>query len=174
MGDLPIFILGGAIVILSLVVTFSVSPITSALALVALMVALAGIYGLIGAHMVAALQVLVYAGAVMVLFVFSIMLLNMEHEEQEVSIKSPSTWLRIAIGAVVFAAVSYAFCMNEVSPVQPTPGPFTLEYIQSIGGNTQSLSALLFTKYFLQFEIMSLVILVAIVAALVLAKRKVD
>lgn len=174
MGDLPIFLLGGLIVVLSLFVTFAASPITSAFALVGLMVALAGIYGLIGAHMVAALQILVYAGAVMVLFVFSIMLLNMEEEKSEVGLKTPSTWARAVVAGVVFAVICYALCTFEASTVRPAVGPYSLEYIKSIGGNTQSLSALLFTKYFLQFEVMSFVILVAIVSALVLAKRKVD
>jgi NADH-quinone oxidoreductase subunit J len=169
-----ILVLTVIIMLLSLGMIFAKNPISSAISLVGLMVALGGIYALIGAHFVAALQIIVYAGAVMVLFVFSIMLLNMEEEKGEVDFASWKTYaaLGVSLGLVGFLAVAFFNWSQETG--LPTPDIYSVQKIKEIGGNVLSVSALLFSQAYIQFELISLLLLVAITGALVLAKRKVD
>ncbi len=174
MVDPLILILGIIVASLAVSMALSSSPITSALSLVGLMVALGAIYGVIGAHFVAALQVLVYAGAIMVLFIFSIMLLNMNESVPEVDFRNAKTWLTGALAGGAFYALFQGFKHFESFEGRPSVGEFTLERIKELGGNLEAVSGLLFSKYFFQFEVVSLLILVAIMAALTLAKRKVD
>ncbi len=174
MVDPLILILGIIVASLAVSMALSSSPITSALSLVGLMVALGAIYGVIGAHFVAALQVLVYAGAIMVLFIFSIMLLNMNDSVREVDFRNARTWLTGAIAGGAFYGLFQGFKHFEGYEGRPAMGEFTLERIKELGGNLEAVSGLLFSKYFFQFEVVSLLILVAIMAALTLAKRKVD
>lgn len=169
-----IIILTVLIMILSLGMIFARNPISSAFSLVALMVALGGIYAMIGAHFVAALQVIVYAGAVMVLFVFSIMLLNMNEEHGEIEFDSWKTYaaLGVSLGLTGFFGVTFLSWSQETG--LPTPDIYSIMKIKEIGGNVLALSATLFSSAYIQFEIISLLLLVAIAGALVLAKRKVD
>ena len=137
-------------------------PINSALSLVVVMGALALIYLLLGAEFVAAVQIIVYAGAVMVLFVFVIMLLNAGAEE-----RSRGSHVALLVGvpgvAVLAGMIVYLMVRNERHfPVTFGPQP----------NNTQSLATLLFQKYLLPFEITSVLILIAIMGAVVLARRE--
>ncbi len=170
-----IAILSLVIAILSLTMIFVKSPISSAISLVGLMLALGGIYALIGAHFVAALQVIIYAGAVMVLFVFSIMLLNMNEEEAgEIDYHSWKTYagLGVSLGLTGLFAITFINWAQEKG--LPVPDIYTLEKIREIGGNVVAVSGVLFSQSYVQFELISLLLLVAIAGALVLAKRKVD
>lgn len=169
-----ILILTVLIMLLSLGMIFAKNPISSAISLVGLMVALGGIYALIGAHFVAALQVIVYAGAVMVLFIFSIMLLNMNEERGEIDFASWKTYaaLGISLGLTGFLGVAFFNWSQETG--LPTPDIYTLQKIKEVGGNVVAVSAVLFSQAYIQFELISLLLLVAIAGALVLAKRKVD
>ena len=137
-------------------------PINSALSLVVVMGALALIYLLLGAEFVAAVQIIVYAGAVMVLFVFVIMLLNAGAEERS---KGSHVALWVGVPGVVILAgmIVYLMYQNERQfPVTFGPQP----------NNTQHLATLLFQKYLLPFEITSVLILIAIMGAVVLARRE--
>lgn len=174
MVDPILLVLGLTAAVLGVMMAVSKSPITSAFCLVGLMVALGAIYGVIGAHFVAALQVLVYAGAIMVLFVFSIMLLNMNEAVREVDPRNAKTWLTGALCLGMLFMLYLGFKHFETFAGKPEVGEFTLERIKELGGNLEAISGLLFSKYFFQFELISIVILVAIMAALTLAKRKVD
>ncbi|MDQ3234187.1 MAG: NADH-quinone oxidoreductase subunit J [Pseudobdellovibrionaceae bacterium] len=162
------------IMLLSLSMIFARNPISSAFSLVGLMVALGGIYAMIGAHFVAALQIIVYAGAVMVLFIFSIMLLNMNEEKGEIDFASWKTYaaLGVSLGLTGFFGVAFLNWSHETG--LPTPDIYSLQKIKEIGGNVVSVSGLLFSQMYIQFELISLLLLVAIAGALVLAKRKVD
>lgn len=174
MVDPILLVLGLTAAVLGVMMAVSKSPITSAFSLVGLMVALGAIYGVIGAHFVAALQVLVYAGAIMVLFVFSIMLLNMNESVREIDFRNAKTWLTGAMCLGMLWMLYLGFRQFETFEGKPPMGEFTLERIKELGGNLEAVSGLLFSKYFFQFEIVSFLILVAIMAALTLAKRKVD
>ena len=146
------------------------NPLYSAISLVFVFMALAGLYLLLAAPFIAAIQVIVYAGAIMVLVVFVIMLLNVEEEERRRPLK-----LRLLVpAAVVMAAVLFAesafilYFVNDAPPVQPQgPGPSSV-------GLTSSIGAGLFTTYLLPFEITSALILMAIVGAMTLARRASD
>ena len=136
-------------------------PINSALSLITVMAALAGEYLLLGAEFVAAVQVIVYAGAIMVLFVFTIMLLNAGEEER-------TRGSRVAIlfgipgmllGSLLVAWVVLRHSGTEAVVVGALPGP------------PKMIGQLLFHEFLLPFEITSILILVAIMGAVVLASK---
>ncbi|MGZ3688213.1 MAG: NADH-quinone oxidoreductase subunit J family protein [Bdellovibrionota bacterium] len=154
----------------SLLVVLKKNPVSSAFSLVLVFFAFAGIYAILDAHLIAALQVFVYAGAIMVLFIFVIMLLNADTPSFDMG----RSHLAVRIGggalcALLFAAFVYAF-KNSIS--MPTPGAFTPASVEAAGGNTQVLSELLFSEYILPFELTSVLLLAAIVGAVAIAKRK--
>jgi NADH-quinone oxidoreductase subunit J len=160
----------GLAIACSLLVVLKRSPVASAFSLVLVFFAFAGIYALLDAHLIAALQVLVYAGAIMVLFIFVIMLLNADAPSFDMARSHPVVKAVAALGALgLFAAFVWAF-KNSALPA-PTAA-FTPDAIQAAGGNTQVLSELLFSEYILPFELTSVLLLAAIVGAVAIAKRK--
>lgn len=157
-----------------LVMLLSRNTLTCALALLGVLLATAGIYGMLGEHMVATMQLIVYAGAIMVLFVFSIMLLNVKEEHNEVSATSPVflvgllCWL---VAGVIVWSVSLHMDHDLFGKVL---GPYTLARVAELGGNSRLLSHALFSQYYVAFEAVSIALLTAIVGAVVLAKRRID
>jgi NADH-quinone oxidoreductase subunit J len=138
-------------------------PINSALSLVVVMSSLALIYLLLGAEFVAAIQVIVYAGAIMVLFVFVIMLLNAGAEERTRG--SHIALLMGVPGVVVLGCVIGWILINrshQFGNVTISPTNF---------GDTHRIARLLFTDFLLPFEITSVLILIAIMGAVVLGRR---
>jgi NADH-quinone oxidoreductase subunit J len=135
-------------------------PIHSALSLVVVMVALAGLYLLQGAEFIAAVQIIVYAGAIMVLFIFVIMLLNAGEEGRSNSSKL-ARFVGVPLGAVLLVEVAYWIA-------RPTTH-FSSEPAQVV--STRDLSLLLFREYVFPFELTSFLILIAVLGALVLARR---
>ncbi len=174
MGEAVVHVLAALAAFLGLFVVFARNPFTCAFALVGLMVCLGGIYGLIGAHFVAALQVIVYAGAIMVLFVFAIMLMNLNEEESEYSWGHWRTYAALLLSAAVFLILGSGVNAWLSDTRKPSSGVWTFDHVREVGGNVVALSGQLFSKDYIQFEIISLLLLVASVAALILAKRKVD
>lgn len=139
---------------------FSLNPVTSAMFLVLTIASLAGLFVLLHAFFLAAVQVLVYAGAVMVLFLFVIMLLDVRAEERQ-RIK----WSSLVAGLVAAGALLYVFFRTLL---QSTPASPTAPILE---GSTRDLGVLLFTKYLLPFEIVSVLLLVAIVGVILLSKK---
>ena len=136
-------------------------PIHSALSLIVVMVALAGLYLLMGAEFVAAVQIIVYAGAIMVLFVFVIMLLNAGIEEHtSISKMAGGPGLLLVVALAGFIAVTIAKSSSNAQAVVPS----TL-------APTKEISAMLFKDFVYPFELTSFLILVAILGATVLAQR---
>ncbi len=161
--------------ILALSMLFAKNAITSALCLLGVLIMSAGIYGLIGEHLIATIQLVVYAGAIMVLFIFSIMLLNLNKEETEYKNKPAIFAGAVALGLSVFGFIVWALQEHFANHRQDVPvGSFTPEVIAGLGGNSKVLAHALFTQYYVSFEVISLALLVAIVGAVVLAKRKFD
>jgi NADH-quinone oxidoreductase subunit J len=163
-APLIIFFALAALAVLGAVsLIFQRHPIHSALSLIVVMVALAGLYLLMGAEFVAAVQIIVYGGAIMVLFVLVIMLLNAGVEERTDFSKLAkfAGWpLALALTGVLAAA------MIRAGPVAPaTATAATLS-------DTRSLSTLLFTDFVYPFELTSFLVLVAILGAVVLAQRE--
>jgi len=136
-------------------------PIHSALSLIVVMVSLAGLYLLQGAEFVAAVQIIVYAGAIMVLFIFVIMLLNAGEEERT----NLSRWARfvgVPLGVVFLAEVAY-WIGRATTHLSAGPPEAV---------STRDLSTLLFREYVFPFELTSFLILIALLGALVLARRE--
>jgi NADH-quinone oxidoreductase subunit J len=140
-------------------------PIHSALALILVMVSLAVLYLLLGAEFIAAVQVIVYAGAIMVLFVFVIMLLNAGIEERtDFSKLAKYAGLPLGMFLILFLA---HWMFHSLIGQQIANGSFA----SSTSISTEALSKMLFREYLFPFEATSILILIAILGALVLAKK---
>jgi len=136
-------------------------PINSALSLVVVMGALAGEYLLLGAEFVAAIQIIVYAGAVMVLFIFVIMLLNAGEEERT---KGSRVAMLIGIPGMLIGSVLLAWVLIEHSDTAAVAAG-------ALPGPPKTIGWLLFHDYLLPFEVTSVLVLIAIMGAAVLAAR---
>jgi NADH-quinone oxidoreductase subunit J len=139
-------------------------PINSALSLVVVMGSLALIYLLLGAEFVAAIQLIVYAGAIMVLFVFVIMLLNAGAEERT---RGSHIALFVGVPGVIVLAGTVAWLL-----VHTTGQLGSVSISASDFGETHSIARLLFRDFLLPFEVTSVLILIAIMGAVVLGKRE--
>ena len=141
-------------------------PIHSALSLVLVMMSLAVLYLLLGAEFIAAVQIIVYAGAIMVLFVFVIMLLNAGTEER-------TDWSKFAkivglpMGFFLLLAIAHLLWRSAVgASIANGAGA-----VSNAGVSTRALSAALFQQYLFPFEATSILILIALLGALILARR---
>ena len=154
----------------SLMVVFRKNPVGSAFSLILVFFAFAGIYAVMGAHLIAALQILVYTGAIMVLFVFVMMLLSQDQEIQD--LKETSAIFKgitgLGILGLVFILIKTVLRAKDTLPT----GDLTNEKIASLGGNVQVISESLFADHSFHFELTSFLILAATVATVALAKRK--
>ena len=139
---------------------FSRNPVTSAMFLVLTIISMSGLFVLLQAYFLAAVQILVYAGAVIVLFLFVIMLMDVKEEERR-RLHKFGTFLGIA------AIVGLAGIM--INTVRLSGIGESL--VKSGEGETDSLGQLLFTSYVLPFEIISVLLLVAMVGCILLSKR---
>lgn len=149
-------------------VIFLRNPVASAMSLVASFFFLAGIYVLLWAHTIAVLQVLVYAGAIMVLFLFVIMLLSLT-DTGPIAQLSPS---RVAGGAATVALFASLALVFRKLPQETTVAWLSPERLQSFG-TIKQLGAVLYTNWLFPFEAVSLLLLVAIVGAVVVAKSRI-
>ncbi|MFP2907763.1 NADH-quinone oxidoreductase subunit J [Pyxidicoccus sp. 3LFB2] len=165
-------ILFGAFALLTLLsagmVIFARSPINSAMALVSTFFFLAGIYVLLWAHTVAVMQVLVYAGAIMVLFLFVIMLLNLG----ESSTRGRPTLARLAGGAAAVGLLAVlAIAILKLPEGVKDLGAGSTE--QMAFGTMALMGQEIFTRWLFPFEAVSLLLLVAMVGAVVVAKSRI-
>src|ERR1051326_4527901 len=146
-------------------------PINSALSLVVVMASLALIYLLLGAEFVAAIQVIVYAGAIMVLFVFVIMLLNAGAEERtrgsRIALFIGVPGVVVLAGAVAWLLIHSGSTLGGVTIGSHTDKPESIAF-----GDTHNIANLLFRNFLLPFEVTSVLILIAIMGAVVLGKRE--
>jgi len=136
-------------------------PIHSALSLIVVMMALAALYLLLGAEFIAAVQIIVYAGAIMVLFVFVIMLLN-AGEEERTNLSRMARYVGLPLGIFFLLQLAYWIARAAPSAVAAPPGP----------AGTRRLAMMLFQDFVFPFELTSILILIAILGALVLAKKE--
>jgi NADH-quinone oxidoreductase subunit J len=142
---------------------FSRNPVTSAMFLVLTIISMAGLFVLLHAFFLAAVQILVYAGAVIVLFLFVIMLLDLKEEaRRKIKIYGIIAGL-ISVGTIVAIFLKSLRAPNLNA--QPSP---------SIEGGTAALGKLLFTQYVLPFEVVSVLLLVAMVGVILLSKKNLD
>lgn len=160
--SLPVFALLAILILVSaLGVILARNPVRSALCLVMTLFFLAVLYLFLDAHLVGALQIIVYTGAIMVLFLFVIMLLNLQEDPEE---RSAVITLGAAGGlCAVFVGLLIYMVGNNTGIAGPAQAGF---------GTIQTVAQALFLRLMLPFEITSVLMLVAIVGAVVLAKRK--
>jgi NADH-quinone oxidoreductase subunit J len=157
------YILAATAVVMALLVVSSRNPVYSATALIGCLLAVAGIFALDSAHLMALLQVLVYAGAIMVLILFVIMILNLSPEEWG----RPTVSARRVAGAYLLGALATLTIIRFVKHVWPPMVEVDPDY-----GTLETVGTLLFTKYLLPFEMVSLLLLAAIIGAVVLTRRE--
>lgn len=136
-------------------------PVHSAIALLIVLAALAVTYLLLAAQFIAALQVIIYAGAIVVLFLFVIMLLHARSGEGLVE-KLPRQRAAAAVFAALYLVALLAATLGAAGPLEPVPDGF---------GTAQQVGASLFATYLLPFELASVILLVGMVAAAVLGRR---
>ncbi len=162
-SDIAFYIFAFLTVICAVMVVgnpFSRNPITSAMFLVLTITCMAGLFVQLHAFFLAAVQILVYAGAVMVLFLFVIMLLDLKEEERR-RIKA----VVAGVGSIAVAAIVFLVIRNiHISHVG------TAVAGNKVGG-TRELGTLLFSQYVLPFEIVSLLLLVAMIGVILLSKK---
>jgi NADH-quinone oxidoreductase subunit J len=155
------YILAGLLVVSSLMVVFQRNVVHSAMALVAALFLIAILFLTLHAPMVGILQILVYAGAIMVLFLFVIMFLNPAALERRRGV-----WWGFSVAAALLLAVAL---VAVVTNGEPRMGPAAAS---DLFGSPETLAKSLFTDFVLPFEIASVLLLVAMVGAVVLAKRE--
>jgi NADH-quinone oxidoreductase subunit J len=159
------YLLATVAVVSAILVITRKNPVHSAISLIFTLLALAGLYLMLYAPFVAGVQIILYAGGIMVLFLFVIMLVNIERAQREEQFNHQ--WhigivASLALGALflyVYQRGSSIFPVNPVSMPEPQ--------------NTQQVGMALFRNYLLPFEIASLLLLVAIVGAVVMAKKRI-
>jgi len=161
--------IAGLCVALALGVIFNNSPVGSAMCLIGMMLGLAGIFVLLQAHFIAVLQIIIYAGAIMVLFMFVIMLLNLKQANSADWVtRDKNLFISILTGAlalgIVYKIIDITFKANLDSPAI-LPDTF---------GTVAAVGEALFTDFVLPFEVASLLLLAAMIGAVVLAKPKLD
>lgn len=160
-----IFAAGG--VASALLVVTRRNPIVSAIYLIVNFFCLAGIYLTLHAQFIAVIQILVYAGAIMVLFVFVIMLLNLGDERR---LREGFTWKKVVAGGFGFGVLMeliYIFMLKT--------GTSSIEMERATNvGTVEAIGRMLFTRFLFPFEVTSLLLIAAIVGAIVLAKKKLD
>jgi NADH-quinone oxidoreductase subunit J len=159
-----LFILFAALAVgCALAVVAQRNPLYSAISLIGVFISLACLYVMLAAPFIAAVQVIVYAGAIMVLVVFVIMLLNVEHEDSRrtrVGFLLPAA---LVLAAVLIAEVAFILVSVDKASFPSSSS--------SDVGSTASIGSQLFTTYLLPFEITSILLLMAIVGAMTLARR---
>ena len=160
MADALFYIFAGLALIFGVMILVSKNPVNSAMFLVLTIASLAGLFVLLEAFFLAAIQILVYAGAVMVLFLFVIMLLDLKAEERR-KIKI----LGIAGGVIAVGAIAALFFKSLVNT------PLAATRLPDFHAGTIDLGKLLFSQYLLPFEIVSVLLLVAMVGVILLSKK---
>lgn len=162
------YFFGAIAVIASLLVIAQRNPVYSVLLLITSFGALSGLYILLDAHFAAAIQIIVYAGAIMVLFLFVVMLLNAPHEDTEFDERTHPMLrpgpMRFGGALAVVLIAELAWALARSAP----PSTFSTTPITSV----QAIGKSLFTDYAFQFEVTSVLILVAMLGAVVMARRE--
>lgn len=150
-------------VLTALVVISRKNPVHSVLALVFCFIGVAAIYIVLGAEFLAAVQILVYAGGILVLYLFVVMLVSVRSGESRKTARHRLP----ALGAAVLMFVMMALIFTRATPADPSTGFALAE------GNTRALGKVLLLKYLVPFEIASILLLAAMIGAIVLAKKRV-
>jgi NADH-quinone oxidoreductase subunit J len=158
------YFFAGGVLLTALFLVTTRKPVNAAISLVGTMLCLAGLFVLQDAHLMAVLMIIVYAGAIVVLMLFVIMLLNIGEKEgrkQIGKLRPLKQFFGICLAGLLFIKIGTLFDAGFPSGVNP-----------SDFGTVKAVGRLLFTRFLLQFEMASLLLLAAIVGAVVLAKKR--
>ena len=172
--SIDVVVFGGVFVVAlgsSLAMLFARSPVHTALFLVAAQVALALAFLLEGAFFVAAVQIIVYAGAIMVLFLFVIMLLGVDRREILTEPFSAQRPVAAALGLLLALEISYLALKGKDLVLASAGGEDALQALNESPGNVEALAKVLFSDYLLPFEVTSVLLVAAVVGVMVLARR---
>lgn len=145
------------------------SPVRSAVSLVVVVFHVAGLFAVMGAMFLAVIQLIVYAGAIIVLFLFTIMLLDLRHERGEPYLHKYQLWLGVPLAILILIETGW-IALTTPAAAQAMHGKFSPEVIAEMGGAGQALASVLFTDYLLPFEIAGFLLLAAAVGAMILAR----
>lgn len=168
--ETAIFLLFAALAVVSAVVVVAHrNPVHSTMSLVLTLFSVAVLFVLLGAPFLAALQILIYAGAILVLFLFVIMLLNIQREEAPHHGQPVQRWTAV-LGAAIFCGM-LAMLFGRGSGAGSAPGGAAMAPLTPAMVSFQGLAQDLFSTYLLPFEIVGLLLLVAVIAASAVAKR---
>jgi NADH-quinone oxidoreductase subunit J len=166
-GEVVFYLLGGLAIASAVLAISARNPVASLLFVVLAFFALAGLFVTLEAHFLAAIQILVYAGAILVLFLFVIMLLNLGSHLPREWLAPPATLILASAASVAFVLVGFFLVRRgEASGLGAVP------VAPPAVGSTEAVGLALFRDFLLPFEITSLLLLVAMVGAIVLAKRE--
>lgn len=160
---LAAFILGFAVLVIS-----TKNTVHSVLFLVLNFLFVAALYVLLGAQFLAVIQVLVYAGGIVVLYLFVVMLVNLKRAPEAHADPHRKTLLGFAIAAAVLIEFAIVAVQAYVKPSAPVAAAAALP----VSGNTEQVGWVLYTNYLIPFEVASMLLLVAMIGAIVLAKRE--
>lgn len=168
-SGLVFYAFAACITLLSLLVVAGKNPVACAIYLVGDLFLLAGVYALLNAHFIAAIQILIYTGAIVVLFVFVIMLLDLRSHEVQRTRLHAFEWAFLLFMFVGFVVMVWQMLGGEA----PTgiQGGLTDEVIAEKGGHTYVIGLTLFSRYLWPFELASILILLAVVASVVISKK---
>jgi len=156
------YLLAGFAVIGGLLMVSLKNPLSGAFALILSLCSLAGLFAMLHAEFVFILQILVYAGAIMVLIIFTIMLLNLKKEELE---EAPVGWMRLLFTATACAAAAFA-AIQVFGDITPAKVEMTAGF-----GSMEAVGRSMLSDFIYPFEVISLILLVAIVGVVLLAKK---
>ncbi|HSB08744.1 MAG TPA: NADH-quinone oxidoreductase subunit J [Blastocatellia bacterium] len=166
-----LFIVFASIAVLSaLNILIQRNPLYSALSLIGTLVSLSALYLTLRAEFIAVIQIVVYAGAIMVLFIFVIMLLNVQKDQPQIEKQKGLRLLAIPFAGLLIAETFYVVLSIDKRALPAVPAGTEDQAV----GTTWSIGTTLFTDYLLPFEVTSVLILMAVVGAMVLARREGD
>lgn len=147
-------------------VVASANPVHAAIFLIVCFFNVAGIFVMLNAEFVAAVQVIVYAGAILVLVLFVLMLVDPDDLPEFHSARPAQRGIALLLGGVLLLEVALAIISRSIVGPQ---GNATTQIVDFVGGNTEAVGNVLFSQYLLQFEVVSFVLLVGVIGAIVLA-----
>lgn len=165
MAQLFFLYFAGVIVLTAVLVVALRNPVFSALALLIMFFHVAGLFVTLHAEFLAAVQVIVYAGAILVLYLFVVMLLNVKREE-----RLHLQWPVAPLLAITILTEIVLLILQNRTEASFTPADEPTRVLEAIG-NTEAIGEVLYSTYLFPFEVASLILLVAMIGAIILAKK---
>ena len=169
-GALAFYTLGGLILIFALLVVMARNTVHCILFLVADFLAVALLYASMNSMFVAAIQVLVYAGGIVVLYLFVVMLVNLKRPPEANADPRRQGWVGFALAGLVLAELGGILVLGRVAA--PEGAGFIMETSDLAINNVERIGMLLYSDYLIPFEVASMLLLVAMVGAIILARRE--